>query len=62
MASLTVIRPQNWTIWDDVLSVMKHGIRPPVNLPDLALTANGFGPYQGDIAESKRLVALVARL
>jgi hypothetical protein len=44
---------------------MKHGICPPVNLAelvDLALTANEFGFHQGDIAESKRLVALVARL
>jgi hypothetical protein len=62
IASLTVIRPQKWTIWDGyVLRIMKHSIGPPVNLADLALTANEFGLHR-DIAESKRLVALVARL
>jgi len=41
---------------------MKHGIGPPVNLAELALTANEFGFHQGDVAKSKRPVALVARL
>jgi hypothetical protein len=63
IASLAVIRPQNWTIWDgDVLRIMKHSIRPRVNLADLALSANEFGLHKGHIVKWKKFVAVVASL
>jgi hypothetical protein len=41
---------------------MKHGIGPPVNLADLALTANESAPQKGHIGDWSWFMALIAIL